>query len=73
MFAIIFRINKDSKTALLDYKAPGSFEETRYEKLHNVIVNSSTEGSLEIAHTIANLIKEKQDQKEMCVLGLATG
>jgi len=66
-------MNKDSKTALLDYKAPGSFEETRYEKLHNVIVNSSTEGSLEIAHTIADLIKEKQDQKEMCVLGLATG
>jgi glucosamine-6-phosphate deaminase len=59
-------MNKDSKTALLDYKAPGSFEETRYEKLHNVIVNSSTEGSLEIAHTIANLIR-KNKIKRKCV------
>ena len=57
----------------LKYKAPGSFEETRYEKLHNVIFDSPTEGSLLIAHRIARLILEKQKNKEMCVLGLATG
>ena len=57
----------------LKYKAPGSFEETRYEKLHNVICDSPTEGSLLIAHRIARLILEKQKNKEMCVLGLATG
>ena len=61
------------KKSLLQYKAPGIFEETRYEKLHNVIVKSSTEGSKLIANSIALLIKEKQDQNKMCVLGLATG
>lgn len=61
------------KKSLLKYKAPGIFEETRYEKLHNVIVKSSTEGSKLIANSIALLIKEKQDQNKMCVLGLATG
>ena len=61
------------KVKLLDYKAPGSFEETRYEKLHNVIVNTPLEGSVTIAHAIADLILEKQKQKQNCVLGLATG
>ena len=45
-----------SKVKLLEYKAPGSFEETRYEKLHNVIAANSSEGSKAVAHTIANLI-----------------
>ena len=61
------------KKSLLQYKAPGIFEETRYEKLHNVIVKSSKEGSKLIANSIALLIKEKQAQNKMCVLGLATG
>ena len=61
------------KTALPNYKAPGSFEETRYERLHNIIVKSSSEGSIKIAHSISKLIQEKQDQNKMCVLGLATG
>lgn len=62
-----------SKVKLLDYKAPGSFEETRYEKLHNVIVESPVEGSIAIAHCIASLIRQKQKEKKPCVLGLATG
>ncbi len=62
-----------SKLAILKYKAPGSFEETRYEKLHNVICESSAKGSIMIAHTIASLILEKQKKNEPCVLGLATG
>ncbi|MGA0049161.1 MAG: glucosamine-6-phosphate deaminase [Flavobacteriaceae bacterium] len=58
---------------LLNYKAPGSFEETRYEKLHNVIFDSPTEGSNAIAHAIAALIRKKQEKNKTCVLGLATG
>ena len=61
------------KIKILDYKSPGSFEETRYEKLHSVIQDSSTEGSIVIANYIANLILEKQRKNEKCVLGLATG
>ena len=60
-------------TKRLVYKAPGSFEETRYEKLHNVISESPNEGSKLIAQEIAYLITEKQKQNKMCVLGLATG
>ena len=62
-----------AKVNLLDFKAPGSFEETRYEKLHNVIVGSSIEGSILIAHSIADLILQKQKKNQHCVLGLATG
>ncbi|MGA0212025.1 MAG: glucosamine-6-phosphate deaminase [Flavobacteriaceae bacterium] len=58
---------------LLNYKAPGSFEETRYEKLHNVIFDSPTEGSNAIANAIAALIRKKQEKNKTCVLGLATG
>ena len=62
-----------AKVNILDFKAPGSFEETRYEKLHNVIVGSSIEGSILIAHSIADLILQKQKKNQHCVLGLATG
>jgi len=64
---------QSSNTKRLVYKAPGSFEETRYEKLHNVICESSNKGSKLIAQEIASLIVEKQKQNKMCVLGLATG
>ena len=58
----------------ISYKEPGKFEETtRYEKIHNVVVNSSTEGSLIVAKEIADLIRAKQKSKSPCVLGLATG
>jgi glucosamine-6-phosphate deaminase len=63
----------NSKIAKLKYVPPGSFEETRYEKLHNVICESSSKGSIYIAHIIAELILEKQKNNESCVLGLATG
>ena len=52
------------KIKILDYKTPGSFEETRYEKLHSVILDSSTQGSIVIANYIANLILEKQIKNE---------
>tara|TARA_B100001079_G_C16283217_1_gene457512 strand:+ start:464 stop:919 length:456 start_codon:yes stop_codon:yes gene_type:complete len=62
-----------NKSKVIKYKPPGSFEETRFEKLHNIIYNNSDEGSLSIALSIAQLIREKQSQKKNCVLGLATG
>jgi len=55
------------------YQPPGQFEETRYEKIHNVIFNNSVEGSKAVAEEIAALIRDKQQKSELCILGLATG
>ena len=63
----------NKSTDILAYKPPGSFEETRFEKLHNVIFENSTEASFQVAASIAALIKEKHQVGEPCVLGLATG
>lgn len=57
----------------LSYKPAGQFEETRFEKIHNIIVPSSVTGSVCIAQEIADLIKLKASNQETCVLGLATG
>ncbi|WP_298238555.1 glucosamine-6-phosphate deaminase [uncultured Algibacter sp.] len=57
----------------IKYTEPGKFEETRFEKIHNVCVNSSAEGSIIVAQEIANLIKDKQKTNSNCILGLATG
>ena len=51
----------------------GQFENTRFEKIHNVTFKSSFEASILVAQEVASLIKEKQDQNKKCVLGLATG
>lgn len=57
----------------ISYKPVGKFEETRFEKIHNVIFSNSDEASIRVAEEIASLIKKKQDKKKPCVLGLATG
>lgn len=57
----------------LTYSKPGQFEDTRYEKIHNVIFNERNSASVEVAREIANLIKEKNKKGENTVLGLATG
>ncbi len=57
----------------IEYAKAGTFEETRFEKIHNVIFDSSDEASVLVAQEIANLIKEKSNLNENCVLGLATG
>lgn len=57
----------------ISYRAAGMFEETRFEKIHNVIFKSSNEASILVAQEIANLIKEKQTKNLNCALGLATG
>jgi glucosamine-6-phosphate deaminase len=55
------------------YKPVGQFEETRYEKIHNVIFADSNHASIKVAEEIAALIRNKQSQNKTCVLGLATG
>ena len=57
----------------ISYCVPGTFEENRFEKLHNVPFNSPLAGSIAVADEIASLIRKKQAKNEMCVLGLATG
>ena len=57
----------------LSYKPAGQFEETRFEKIHNIIFDSSFTASIVVAKEIANLINEKSSQNTHCVLGLATG
>ena len=48
------------KNNSIAFKFPGSFEEQRFEKLHNVVFESSFSGSMEVANEIASLIKQKQ-------------
>ncbi len=57
----------------ISYAKPGKFEETRFEKIHNVVFNSAAEASVLVAREIRALIEEKQKLGENCVLGLATG
>ena len=57
----------------LKYTEAGKFEETRFEKIHNVVFDNSDVASIEVAKEIADLIKSKQAANENCVLGLATG
>ena len=57
----------------LSYKKPGLTQETRLEKIHNVIFENSKSGSKAVAREIADLIRYKQTKKQKCILGLATG
>ena len=57
----------------ITYSPPGKFEETRFEKIHNVIFDNSNEASITVAKEIAELIRQKQQHNQSCVLGLATG
>ncbi len=57
----------------IKYEEAGKFEETRFEKAHNVIFSTAMEGSIRVAQEIANLIQVKQSKGDLCVLGLATG
>jgi len=57
----------------ITYKPAGQFEDTRFEKIHNIVFSHSIEGSICVAHEIADLIRSKQAKNKNCVLGLATG
>ncbi|MBT2163250.1 glucosamine-6-phosphate deaminase [Zobellia barbeyronii] len=59
--------------ANIRYKPVGQFEETRFEKIHNVIFSNSNQASIKVAEEIAALIRKKQEANKNCVLGLATG
>ncbi|SFD52686.1 glucosamine-6-phosphate deaminase [Algibacter lectus] len=61
------------QTEPIKYREAGKFEETRFEKIHNVIFESSQDASIIVAQEIATLIKEKSAANKPCVLGLATG
>jgi glucosamine-6-phosphate deaminase len=55
------------------YQPVGQFEDTRFEKIHNVTYSSSDEGSILVANEISQLIMSKQKENKNCILGLATG
>jgi glucosamine-6-phosphate deaminase len=57
----------------IKYNPAGKFEETRFEKIHNVIFDNANEASVTVAKEIATLIKHKAKAGKPCVLGLATG
>ncbi|MFK5972282.1 MAG: glucosamine-6-phosphate deaminase [Flavobacteriaceae bacterium] len=72
--AKLFMKKKSGKNRIdISYKPIGQFEETRFEKIHNVIFSNSNEGSIRVAQEIAELIKAKQSLNQSCILGLATG
>ncbi|WP_103865993.1 glucosamine-6-phosphate deaminase [Aquimarina sp. I32.4] len=57
----------------IEYKQVGQFEKSKFEKIHNEIFPDSSVASKLVAHEIATLIKQKQQEGKPCVLGLATG
>jgi len=61
-----------TKTSI-KHQPSGQFEETRFEKIHNIVFANSVNGSICVAQEIADLIKSKQAKNELCILGLATG
>jgi glucosamine-6-phosphate deaminase len=64
---------KTKKLIDITYQPAGQFENTRFEKIHNLIFSNSAEGSICVAQEIAELIKSKQAENKLCILGLATG
>lgn len=56
---------------VLKYDSPGKFQETRFEKIHNLSFTTAIEASKLVANEIAHLIQTTTDRK--FVLGLATG
>ncbi len=64
---------KTKENISIQYQPAGQFEDTRFEKIHNVVFSNSDDASICVAHEIASLIKSKQVNDELCVLGLATG
>ena len=69
----IMRVKEHTDYRSIAYAKAGKFEDTRFEKIHNVIFESSAEASVLVAQEIAALIRAKEDSNQPCVLGLATG
>jgi len=47
----------------IKHNPAGRFEDTRFEKIHNVIFDNSTTASIAVAKEIATLIQEKAAKK----------
>lgn len=62
-----------TRSKAITYQPAGQFEETRFEKIHNVIFEDSRQGSQLVAQEIADLIRQRAASGQKCVLGLATG
>jgi len=60
-------------STIIKHKPAGQFEDTRFEKIHNIVFENSIKGSICLAQEIANLIRQKQAEDKPCLLGLATG
>ena len=52
----------------ISHTQAGKFEETRFEKIHNVIFDNSNEASVIVAEEIAKLIRKKQEQQQKSTL-----
>jgi len=57
----------------ISYKEAGIYENTRFEKIHNVVYDDSKDASIIIAKEIASIIRQKEKENIPCILGLATG
>ena len=55
----------------INYVPPGKYQETRFEKIHNVTAISEVEGARWVAEEIATQIRSRIDRPY--ILGLATG
>lgn len=65
--------NLTMTTTKIKYQPAGQFEDTRFEKIHNIVFSSSIEASICVAQEIAQLIRTKEKENKHCILGLATG
>ncbi len=63
----------NSHQANIKYQHIGRTDVTRFEKMHAEVFSNAQIASIAVAHEIAELIREKEDMDEPCVLGLATG
>ena len=66
-------MSKKGNLKNITYSPAGKFEETRFEKIHNVIFENAAKASITVAHEIASLIRKKEQEGKNCILGLATG
>ncbi|MBL7472394.1 glucosamine-6-phosphate deaminase [Robertkochia sediminum] len=57
----------------ISYQEAGIYENTRFEKIHNVVYDDAYHASAIVAREIADLIRQKEKEGKPCVLGLATG
>ncbi|WP_282015694.1 glucosamine-6-phosphate deaminase [Marinifilum flexuosum] len=72
----ILQFRGELDEAKLYYQPSDEFDKTvktRYEKMPADIFATAEKGAKWVAHEIANLIKEKAENNDPCVLGLATG